>query len=110
MQSVNDSYTFILEGNLTTSESTKVHAAVLGALENHSSVVIDCTRADEIDVSFLQILIAASSTAAASHKHIRLASPPSGVLLKVLQRCGFPNPEPNTTSLAELLLLPSRGQ
>ena len=100
------SYLLTLEESLTTSQAEAVRDAMLDALRNHASVVIDCSGADEIDITFLQTLIAAARTAADWRKDIRLVSPLPPLLLNALERCGFPAPASDTTSLSELFSLP----
>ncbi len=78
---------------------------MMQALSDHASVILDCAGATEIDVAFVQILIAASRTAAKSNKRIELKRPPDGPLPEALRRCGFPPPPATATSLAEVLSL-----
>jgi ABC-type transporter Mla MlaB component len=75
------------------------------ALSGHDSVILDCADATEIDVAFVQILVAASRAATRSNKRIELKRPPDGVLAEALRRCGFSQPRAATTSLAEALSL-----
>jgi anti-anti-sigma regulatory factor len=82
-----------------------MHSEVHAALSDHSGVTIDCSSATEMDVAFIQILVAASRFASQRGKTIALASPPAGLLAETLSRCGFP-PRP-TTALAEALSLQS---
>jgi phospholipid transport system transporter-binding protein len=103
------SYLLTLEGSLTTSQAEAVRDAVLDALRNHASVVIDCSGADAIDITFLQTLIAAARTAGDWRKDIRLVSPLPPLLLDALQRCGFPMPASTITSLSELFSIPLRA-
>jgi hypothetical protein len=109
MLSADTPYMLILEGSLTTSRSEAVRNVILDALRDHATVAVDCSKADEIDVTFLQTLIAAGRTALDWRKDIRLAAPPPALLADALRRCGFPVPTANTTSLAELFSLPSRA-
>ena len=102
MSSEQSSYTLALRGSLTTSRSEAVHAEVLEALRAHPAVVLDCSAADEIDVTFLQILIAAGRMAASWNKAISLSTPPAGLLANALARCGFALPVPAATSLADV--------
>jgi anti-anti-sigma regulatory factor len=95
-----------LSGSLTTPRAEAIHSEVLAALTGHSSVTIDCANASDMDVAFIQILVAASRLAAQSGKTIALASPPAGLLAETLRRCGFPQPKPSITALAEVLSLP----
>lgn len=97
-------FTLPLSGSLTTPNSDETRAAVMEALGGHASVVLDCAGATETDLAFVQILIAASRSAAQAQKRIALKSPPEGVLAEALRRCGFAPPA-NATSLAEVLSL-----
>ena len=98
------------QGSLRAAQSENVHRTVLDALRNHESIVVDCSGADDIDVSFLQILIGAARTASVLRKDIRLAAPPSGALAETLRRCGFPQASLATTSLAELFSHPAQAR
>ncbi len=90
-----------LSGSLTTPVGEEVHRTVLEALNGCERLVIDCSDVTEVDVSFLQILVAADVAAGRSHKTAALGSPPEGALGDALQRCGFA-PPPGATSLAEI--------
>jgi anti-anti-sigma regulatory factor len=100
-------YALSLAGSLTTPRAETIHSEVLAALTGHSSVTIDCANASDMDVAFIQILVAASRFAAQTGKSIALASPPAGLLAETLRRCGFPQPKPSAAALAEVLSLPS---
>ena len=91
-----------LSGSLTTPVGEEVHRTVREALNGCERLVIDCSDVTEVDISFLQILVAADVAAARSHKMAALASPPQGALGDALRRCGFA-PPPGATSLAEIL-------
>ncbi len=90
-----------LSGSLTTPVGDEVHRTVLEALSGREQLTIDCSDVTEVDVSFLQILVAADVAAGRSHKTAALASPPQGVLADALRRCGFA-PPPGATSLTEI--------
>lgn len=90
-----------LSGGLTTPGGEDVHRRVREALNGCEELVVDCSGATEIDVSFLQILVAAQRSAERSRKTVALASPPQGVLADALRRCGFA-PPPGATSLAKI--------
>ena len=109
MVSVDFPYVLTLEGCLTTSRAEDIRNLLLDALRDHAAVVLDCSKADEIDVTFLQALIAAVRTALDWHKDIRLASPQSTLLVEALRRCGFSIPASGITSLAELFSLQSQA-
>jgi anti-anti-sigma regulatory factor len=95
-------------GSLTTPNSEETHRAIRDALSGSESLVVDCSTATEIDVSFLQLLVSAQRTAERAHKAIALASPPQGVLADALRRCGFATAE-RTTSLAKIFPSATRG-
>jgi len=95
-------FTLVFAGSLTVSQSEAIQASLLEALTGHACVEIDCSGAEDIDVSFLQLLISASRTAAAHNKNLNLSSPPGAVLSEAMNRCGFAVPAPGVTSLASL--------
>jgi ABC-type transporter Mla MlaB component len=101
MASQNAAMPVKLRGSLTTPTCEETHRAIREALAQADSLVLDCSEATEIDVSFLQILFAAQRAAERSHKAIDLAAPLEGVLDDALRRCGFAAPR-GATSLAEI--------
>jgi anti-anti-sigma regulatory factor len=103
-------FTLVFTGSLTVSQSEAVQASLLEALTEHASVEIDCSDVEDIDVSFLQILISASQTALAWNKNLRLSSPPSELLSEAITRCGFPVPASCMTSIAGLFSCESAPQ
>ena len=107
MQSASSPYVLSLTGSLTTPRAEAIHSAALAALSDHPSVAIDCSNASEMDVAFVQILVAAQRFAARSGKSVGLAGPPAGLLAETLKRCGFPLPKRPATALADVLSLPS---
>lgn len=66
-----------------------LRAQLLDMSAVHTAVEIDCSNVDEVDVSFIQLLLAARSSAQRSGRTIRLAHPASGALRDALQRGGF---------------------
>lgn len=107
MPLVDSPYVLSLTGSLTTARAEPVHSEVLAALTSHSNVTIDCSNASDMDVAFIQILVAASRFASQGGKTVALASPPAGLLAETLRRCGFSAPKRPTTALAEVLSLSS---
>jgi len=105
VQSVDSPYVLSLTGSLTTPRAEAMHSEALAALSAHPSVAIDCANASEMDVAFIQILVAAHRFATQSGKTVALAAPPAGILAETLKRCGFPAPQRPTTVLAEVLSL-----
>ena len=103
MQSGVSPFVLSLTGSLTTPRAEAIHCEVLAAVNGHANVAIDCSGASEMDVAFIQILIAAHRFAAQSGKSVALASPPAGLLADTLLRCGFSAPKRSTAALAEIL-------
>ena len=91
-----------LDGCLTIATVEATHARLREALGGAGAVVLDCAQAREIDVTFLQLLVAAQRTAVRAGKSVRLAAPPSGALAEALRRCGFAAAG-TATALAEIL-------
>lgn len=78
------------EGVLSLVEAATIKNSLLAALANDATTIeVDCAQATEVDVSFLQIVLAARRTAAIRGKSIVLSAPPSGALLDALQRSGI---------------------
>ena len=90
-----------LSGRLTTPVSDDTRRALRTALEQGEKLVLDCSEASEVDVSFLQLLVAAKRAAERSHKTIAFSTPPQGALAEALRRCGFAQPKA-AVSLAEI--------
>jgi anti-anti-sigma regulatory factor len=79
----------ILEGALTIRTAEVVRATLREALERESNIAIECGDATEVDLSFVQLLIAARVSATRSGKTVALAAPPNGPLLDTLTCAGF---------------------
>jgi anti-anti-sigma regulatory factor len=87
-----------LEGTLTIRSIEEVHARLLAIMREHPAIVIDCSAATEIDLSFIQLLVAARRSGGASGRAVTLAQPPAGALLAALTRGGLLGPHTGTTS------------
>jgi len=94
-----------LKGELTTPGSESVHRAIRDGLEAGNRLILDCSAADEIDVSFLQLLYATQRAAEPAGKTVSLAAPVSGALADALRRCGFA-PAAGASRLAEIFAAP----
>lgn len=99
MESGDKVVTLALQGSLTVNRIDQIHADVLAGLSSHQEIVLDCDSAEEVDITFLQLLISANHTAEELGKTVRLRSSPQGVLAEALARCGFTTS--STTSLAQ---------
>jgi hypothetical protein len=87
----------VFEGALTMRTVDTVHATLREAIELPSppagisiaSISIDCAAATEIDLTFIQLLIATRVSAYRLDKAVNLAAAPDGALLDTLTRGGF---------------------
>jgi ABC-type transporter Mla MlaB component len=79
----------IFEGALTMRSVTSNLSRLKQAVAQHDITVVDCHGADEIDLTFVQLLVAARKTAERSTKKITLSGPPNGTLFETLTRAGF---------------------
>jgi len=78
-----------LAGALTIRTADTVHATLREAIAQHCNVSIDCTAATEVDLSFIQLLVAARASARRSDNSVSLAACPDGALLDALTHAGF---------------------
>jgi anti-anti-sigma regulatory factor len=80
----------VLDGALNIRTIETVHGKLLAALAEHASVHIDCTAAETVDLSVIQILFAARQSALRAGKQLTLAAPAGGALRIALEQGGFP--------------------
>jgi anti-anti-sigma regulatory factor len=79
----------VLEGMLTIRTAEDIHTKLIDALARNTAVVIDCSAAESIDLSFIQLLLAARRSAETAGHTFALAAPASGVLAAALTQGGF---------------------
>jgi hypothetical protein len=65
------------------------HADLVAALRRHPVVTVDCTAVTDVDLSLIQLLLAARASAALAGKAVRLAGPAQGALHTALLAGGF---------------------
>lgn len=78
------------EDQLTVAHAQEAHARILTALANHASVILDVSAPEDIDLTFLQILIAANKTAKANGRRLLINAPADGMLFSKLRDAGLP--------------------
>jgi ABC-type transporter Mla MlaB component len=88
-------------GALTLSAAEAVRSSLLVALEGNGAVRLDCSGATDVDVSFVQMVLAARRAAGEQGKSVSLAAPAAGALLDALRRGGFLDPAREPASLDE---------
>ena len=79
----------VLVGALTVRDAPAICARLRETIGQHKTVSIDCSSAREIDLSFIQLLVAARTGASSTGRSVTLAGPPGGALLHTLTRGGF---------------------
>jgi anti-anti-sigma regulatory factor len=91
MEAVLEPHIVTLAGAQTIREAVPTHAALLEALRQPADVLLNCTDVTDIDLSFIQIILAARRTAGESGRRLGLTQPPGGALADALKRGGFLN-------------------
>ena len=84
-----------LDGSLTIATAEAVHHRLVEALAEGGTITIGCDEADAVDLSFIQLVVAARAAADAKGAVLTLQSPASGALLEALQRGGFLDEHPD---------------
>ena len=84
----------VLEGALTMQTVDTMRATLREAIEalsdaQASGVLVDCAGATDIDLTFIQLLIASRTSADRLGKSVAFATRPDGALLDTLVRGGF---------------------
>ncbi|MBF0561284.1 MAG: STAS domain-containing protein [Alphaproteobacteria bacterium] len=76
-------------GSLTVRTADAVRERLLAALAESNRFTIDCSAAEDVDITFIQLVIAARQSAARAGGDLALAQPADGMLLAALRRGGF---------------------
>jgi anti-anti-sigma regulatory factor len=79
----------LLDGALTVRNIANVRDILLAALTDHHVVRVDCRAADAVDLSCIQLLLAAHRSASQAGKQLVLAAPADGLLCAALEQGGF---------------------
>lgn len=79
----------VLEGPLTVRTIASIRDSLLDAMASHDAVELDCAAAVSVDLSFVQLLLAARRSARQGGKQLRLAAPAEGVLRAALEQGAF---------------------
>lgn len=74
---------------LTVREAEQIHARLVQAVRDRQMVVVDCSAATEIDLSFVQLVLSARRSALAAGKTLSVVPPAGGLLPDVLRRAGL---------------------
>ena len=77
------------DGTLTVRNVAPLRDALLEALASGQDIEVDCRAADAVDLSFVQLLLAARLSALRGGRRLSLAGPAEGALLHALEQGGF---------------------
>ena len=82
------------EGRQTLAEIEQSKGHLMGALSTDGvrSILMDCTSVDEMDISFLQLLLSARKAGKARGLTVSLAAPATGHMADTLVRAGLARP------------------
>ncbi len=84
-----------IDGAVTVRGVAAVHASLAAALEQHAMVIVDCSAATEVDLSVIQLLLAARRTAQRANRTLHLTGADNAALRTALWRGGFVPAEPD---------------
>jgi anti-anti-sigma regulatory factor len=82
----------VLDGALNIRDVETLRRRLLDAVAENASPRVDCTGADTVDLSFIQLLLAARHSAHRLGKQLSLAAPAGGALRAALEQGGFVPP------------------
>jgi hypothetical protein len=87
----NQSGTFCItfDGAVTVRGIDAAQTRLVAALRQYPIVTVNCTDATEVDLSLIQLLLAARASATHADKMLRMAAPAQGVLHAALYAGGF---------------------
>ena len=74
---------------LTVRTIAGIRPVLLQALRDQPAVRLDCSAAESVDLSFIQLLLAARRSAQQSGRSFSLAAPAAGALRAALEQGGF---------------------
>jgi hypothetical protein len=80
---------FNLNGAQTVRTIQAAHERLIAAMAEHQAIEIHCSAVTELDLSLIQLVLAAKRSADKAGKSLRLAAPAAGKLRDALERAGF---------------------
>jgi anti-anti-sigma regulatory factor len=75
--------------SLTISEASEMREVILNAFQESADVTIECSSATEVDVTFLQLLVAGRRAAEAKNASLSVSAPLDSAVATALRRAGF---------------------
>lgn len=80
---------FDLDGAQTVRTIQAAHERLLTAMAEHPAIEIHCHEVTELDLSLIQLVVAAKRSAEKAGKSLTLATPAAGKLRAALDQAGF---------------------
>lgn len=87
--SKSQAWRFDLDGAQTVRNIQAAHERLLTAMAEHQAIEIHCNAVTELDLSLIQLVLAAKRSADKAGKSLTLAAPATGKLRAALDRAGF---------------------
>lgn len=78
-----------MSGDLSVRRATEIKSVLISVLREHPVVELDCTNATEVDLTFIQLALAAKKSADSSGVYLSLTHLDGGVLQTTLHRAGL---------------------
>ena len=78
-------------GAATIRQADEIADQLSQALAQSAPILLDCSELDEVDFSFIQLVVAAQKQAVRQGVSLDMASPARGALLDALAVCGVDN-------------------
>lgn len=79
----------MLDSTATVRTAEDIHDRLSKALQAHATVEVDCAAIEEVDLSLVQLLLAARESARRAGKALVLTGPAAGPLSRALAQGGF---------------------
>jgi anti-anti-sigma regulatory factor len=79
----------VFQGSLSIRTVESIRTTLRETLDAHSVTSVDCSAAEDVDLSFIQLLVSARKSALGAGKQLALHEPPNGALLDALTCGGF---------------------
>jgi anti-anti-sigma regulatory factor len=90
-----EQFRLVLEGAQTIRTIDAACSDLVDAMAHHHDIVIDCSAATEVDVSLVQLLLAARASALRAGQQLALSQPVGEALRSTLVRGGFLADDPS---------------
>lgn len=87
---MNNNIDIVVDGDRTPRNVIYLHGSICEGLSGYNAVRIDLRQVTSLDVTAVQVLLAARKSAESRGRQIAILSEPGGALAVTLQRLGLP--------------------